>query len=154
MYTVTSSFFQLYDWGYLPQRQGNGLKRYRCESDIPLYKWKVTWNYAYSPFKFHWLDKISWIWRLHESSSWKYQIEKRRERNFLKVTTRVTVKLAHSKNWNMMLKCQDLIQGCKCTCVSPKIPLLIKPFLPVSSVFTRSANFLSGKLIIFKYIFG
>ena len=43
----------------------------------------------------------------------KYQMEKRRERNFLKVTTRVTVRLAHSvvrtktaemqRYWVMML---------------------------------------------------
>ena len=43
----------------------------------------------------------------------KYQMEKRRERNFLRVTTRVTVKLAHSvvrtktaemqRYWVMML---------------------------------------------------
>ena len=29
---------------------------YPCESDMPLYKYRLTWNYVYSPFKhlFHW----------------------------------------------------------------------------------------------------
>ena len=26
-------------------------KGYCCKSDMPFYKWKVTWNYAYSPYK-------------------------------------------------------------------------------------------------------
>ena len=33
-------------------------KGYCCKSDMPLYKWKVTWNYAYSPFNvlsFEWV---------------------------------------------------------------------------------------------------
>ena len=51
-------------------------------------------------------------WRVVKGLA-KYQMEKRRERNFLKVTTRVTVKLAHSvvrtktaemqRYWVMML---------------------------------------------------
>ena len=28
-------------------------KEYRCKMDMPLYKWKLTWNYTYSPFKIH-----------------------------------------------------------------------------------------------------
>ena len=26
-------------------------KGYRCESNMPLYEWKVAWNYASNPFK-------------------------------------------------------------------------------------------------------
>ena len=27
-------------------------KRYRCESNITVFAWRSTWNYAYSPFKY------------------------------------------------------------------------------------------------------
>ena len=29
---------------------GQRFKKHRCESDMSFYKWKVTWNYGYSPF--------------------------------------------------------------------------------------------------------
>ena len=38
---------------------------YRCESGMPLYKWRVTWNYAYSLFN---TFKLSLYFRLYTRS--------------------------------------------------------------------------------------
>ena len=42
------------------------LKGNCCESDMPLYKWKVTWNCAYSPFNIciHQSNSSFYLWEL------------------------------------------------------------------------------------------
>ena len=46
VYTVTSSLPAL-----TSLLSDKTFKGYRCESDMHLYNWKVTWNYAYCPFQ-------------------------------------------------------------------------------------------------------
>ena len=48
---------------------------YRCNSDMPLFKWKFTWNYAYSPFNTKVLTS-GYVWYLNKRANFLFLLFK------------------------------------------------------------------------------